>query len=54
MVKMLFYCVSAFWIVGAEWGSMQLLVFYLLSLAAFSYGNYFILDLSIFLNKKKK
>jgi len=51
MVKILFYCLSAFWIVGADWGSMQLLVFYLLAFTAFSYGNY-TLELSIHFNKK--
>ncbi|XP_022162902.1 protein scarlet-like [Myzus persicae] len=40
MVKMLFYCISAFWIVGAYWGSLQLLVFYLIAFAAFSYGSF--------------
>ncbi|XP_060864829.1 protein scarlet-like [Metopolophium dirhodum] len=40
MVKTLFYCLSAFWIVGADWSSLQLLVFYLLAFTAFSYGSF--------------
>ncbi|XP_026807077.1 protein scarlet-like isoform X1 [Rhopalosiphum maidis] len=39
MIKMLFYCVSAFWIVGADQSSLQLLAFYLLAFAAYSYGS---------------
>lgn len=47
LVKMVCYCVSGFWIVGADQGSLQLLVFYLLAFAAYSYGNFIILDLTI-------
>lgn len=37
-IKMLVYCVSAFWMVGAEWNRMQLLVFFMVALSSFSYG----------------
>eukprot|EP00102_Acyrthosiphon_pisum_P025404 XP_016662614.1 PREDICTED: protein scarlet isoform X2 [Acyrthosiphon pisum] len=40
MVKILFFCLPAFWIVGADWGILQLLVFYLLAFTAFSYGSF--------------
>ncbi|XP_027845081.2 protein scarlet-like [Aphis gossypii] len=39
LVKMVCYCVSGFWIVGADQSSLQLLVFYLLAFAAYSYGS---------------
>lgn len=39
MIKMLIYCVAAFTVVGVEWTSTELFVFFLIAFSAFSYGN---------------
>lgn len=36
---MLIYCVAAFTVVGVEWTSTELFVFFLIAFSAFSYGN---------------
>lgn len=40
MIKMTCHCTIAFWIVGAQLGFMEYLVFMTIALSAFSYGNY--------------